>query len=284
MSASDRHKGGRKVPLSELPELTPWLEQQELKQQLLAQSGGGEAFVALAAPMLKRNLIGVDPRARTRADRGQLKALLRRGFSIDEIARAFAEAWLRDDDTLYLPRRRPSESALVVYGVPLLVLATVFMLTLLGVFQAYPRWLALFVYFAPLLLVPFGPLLWLSVTLWRGFLQGVEQVTRPAPAVVNLTAVEEPTALSGMVLDTQAEQALMPSEPPAVPTDQILEEAAYRVSFEGTDYALADLSDAARQQLADLRLCEQAMQRLQQRLVVYQSVRAVYAQALLEAL
>ena len=213
-----------------------------------------------------------------------MQRLRRRGFSAAEIARAFAEAWLREDEILYLARRRPSESALVVYGVPLLVLAAVFTLTLLSVFQAHPRWLALFIYFAPLLLVPFVPLLWLSVTLWRGFLQGVEQVAQPAPEVVNLTAVEAPLPLSDRPLDTRAEPALMPSEQAAVPPHRAAEDACHRVSVEGTDYALADLSDAARQPFANLRLCEQDMQRLQQRLTICQSARAVYLQAVREAL
>ena len=85
-------QGGRSIPLSDLPELTPWLEQEALKQQLLTQSGGGDAFVALAAPMLKRSILGVDPQARLSTDRGQLKALLRRGVTHDQITRAFAEA------------------------------------------------------------------------------------------------------------------------------------------------------------------------------------------------
>jgi dTDP-6-deoxy-L-talose 4-dehydrogenase (NAD+) len=42
-------------------------------------------------------------------DCSALKALLRRGFSHDAIARAFADAWLRETETLCLPRRALSD-------------------------------------------------------------------------------------------------------------------------------------------------------------------------------
>jgi hypothetical protein len=52
------------------------------------------------------------------------------------------------------------------------------------------------------------------------------------------------------------------------------------LTIDGTEYNLADLSDAAKQQLANLRVCDQEIQRLQQQLGIAQTARASYANAL----
>ncbi|MCF7996986.1 MAG: DUF6447 family protein [Chromatiaceae bacterium] len=51
-------------------------------------------------------------------------------------------------------------------------------------------------------------------------------------------------------------------------------------TIDGTEYSLADLSDAAKQQLTNLRICDQEIQRLQQQLAIAQTARAAYANAL----
>lgn len=316
MSPRDTHKGGRKVPLSDLPELTPWLEQTELKQQLLAESGGGEAFVALAAPMLKRSILGVDPSTRLSTNRGQLKALLRRSVSVDEITHAFAEAWLTESDILTLPRRAWSDRPVLVYGIPLLILGAALITTALVVFQAHPRWMGPFIYTAPVFMLAVAPLLWLLIRAWRRTLRGADAVlARPSTQVVDLVpseALGTDQPQTALALDTQAVESLTPqaAEAPSSSTQSVLEaepalssnpatpetnpskppiepppestmtDQTQTLSIDGTEYNPADLSNAAQQQLTNLRICDQEIQRLQQQLAIAQTARGAYANAL----
>lgn len=57
-------------------------------------------------------------------------------------------------------------------------------------------------------------------------------------------------------------------------------EQTQTLTIDGIEYSLADLSDAAKQQLANLRVCDQEIQRLQQKLAIAQTARASYANAL----
>jgi hypothetical protein len=52
------------------------------------------------------------------------------------------------------------------------------------------------------------------------------------------------------------------------------------ITIDGVDYALADLSDNARAQLNNLRVTDQEIARLEQRLAIFQTARATYANAL----
>ncbi|MEA3641116.1 MAG: DUF6447 family protein [Lamprobacter sp.] len=52
------------------------------------------------------------------------------------------------------------------------------------------------------------------------------------------------------------------------------------LTIDGIEYHLADLGDAARQQVTNLRVCDQEIQRLQQQLAIAQTARAAYANAL----
>jgi hypothetical protein len=52
------------------------------------------------------------------------------------------------------------------------------------------------------------------------------------------------------------------------------------LTIDGTEYRIADLSDAAKQQLMNLRACDQEIQRLQQQLGIAQTARGAYATAL----
>lgn len=52
------------------------------------------------------------------------------------------------------------------------------------------------------------------------------------------------------------------------------------LTIDGIDYDPADLSDNARSQIANLRICDQEIARLQQQLAIAQTARAAYANAL----
>ncbi|ASK17932.1 DUF6447 family protein [Vreelandella alkaliphila] len=55
---------------------------------------------------------------------------------------------------------------------------------------------------------------------------------------------------------------------------------AKTVTIDGQEYNLSDLSENARNQLTNLRLTDQEIQRLNQQLAIAQTARAAYANAL----
>ncbi|MFP4155650.1 MAG: hypothetical protein ACLFSG_08150 [Halothiobacillaceae bacterium] len=56
------------------------------------------------------------------------------------------------------------------------------------------------------------------------------------------------------------------------------------ITIDGKEYALADLSDEAKTQIANIRATEEEILRLQRQLAIAQTARATYARALGEAL
>lgn len=52
------------------------------------------------------------------------------------------------------------------------------------------------------------------------------------------------------------------------------------ITIDGKDYALEDLSEAAKSQLTNLRVTDQEIARLQQQLAITQTARTTYANAL----
>ena len=58
------------------------------------------------------------------------------------------------------------------------------------------------------------------------------------------------------------------------------EQTTQTLTIDGTEYNLAELSDNARSQIANLRVTDQEIQRLNQQLAIAQTARAAYARAL----
>ena len=56
------------------------------------------------------------------------------------------------------------------------------------------------------------------------------------------------------------------------------------VTIDGSEYGIADLTDAARAQVTNLRVTDQEIARLKQQLAIYQTARTAYARALAEEL
>lgn len=56
------------------------------------------------------------------------------------------------------------------------------------------------------------------------------------------------------------------------------------LTIDGKEYRINDLSDEAKQQLANLRVTDQEIERLQIQMAITQTARAAYAKALAEAL
>lgn len=57
-----------------------------------------------------------------------------------------------------------------------------------------------------------------------------------------------------------------------------------KITIDGTEYALNDLSSAAKEQLNNLQITEQEIQRLNTQIAIAQTARSAYAQALKNAL
>ena len=198
---------------------------------------------------------------------------------------------------------------MLVYGLPLLVLGGVLITSALVVFQAKPRWMGSFIYTAPLFMLVVAPLFWLLIRAWRQALRGADAVlTHPPAPVVNLIPAEEleTAQQTPLLLNTQTVEALTPltedaqpgtpfSTQPSAPrfiheaepkpasqpeSHSTMSEPTQTLTIDGTEYNLADLSTAAQQQLTNLRLCDQEIQRLQQQLAIAQTARGAYAQAL----
>ncbi|MGE6512547.1 DUF6447 family protein [Vreelandella aquamarina] len=56
------------------------------------------------------------------------------------------------------------------------------------------------------------------------------------------------------------------------------------ITIDGTEYNVADLSDNAKQQVANLRVTDAEIEKLKQQLAIYQTARTAYARTLSEEL
>lgn len=59
---------------------------------------------------------------------------------------------------------------------------------------------------------------------------------------------------------------------------------AQKITIDGTEYNAADLSDDAKQQIANLRVTDAELERLNIQLAIAQTARNAYAKALSEAM
>jgi glycerate kinase len=62
------------------------------------------------------------------------------------------------------------------------------------------------------------------------------------------------------------------------------DEKTQTITIDGTEYHLTDLSDNAKQQVANLRVTDAEIEKLKQQLAIYQTARTAYARALAEEL
>jgi hypothetical protein len=195
---------------------------------------------------------------------------------------------------------------------PLLALGAALAIVALLVVDAHPGWLGSFIYLAPLFMLVVAPLFWLLLRAWTGALRGAEAVyAGTAPRVTDLAASDaqsqepfpntltlEMAAPAPAARPTECVSVMPPPPLPDVssaasrivlepgthpyqpPTEHPMTEQPRTLTIDGTEYRIADLSDAAKQQLANLQLCDQEIQRLQHQLGIAQTARAAYANAL----
>lgn len=149
-------------PCADFPEFIRLAGQRELTQSLLAETGGGEAFAAKAAELVRMTVLLALP-----VNSASYKRLLdfrRQGYDDSQLSYALALAWLEGNDHFSLPRRGCRER--FSGTVALLLISVVSSLGLLvgamlGLRVAYPDEVAELLSFAPLL----GLVAWIIATL-----------------------------------------------------------------------------------------------------------------------
>ncbi|CAK0756868.1 putative SapC family protein [Gammaproteobacteria bacterium] len=197
----------RAVLCRDLPELNVWRDQFYLKDALLQETGGGEAFVARATQTLYQALLSL--RTDTLVESSQLSHLLTQGYTNEQIARAFAKAWLQNNETLYLPRFRWIDAGWMIHGIP--VLLSVVTVTLMFFFAShqYPKIVATFVWLTSFLAIPALLLTLVYSWVWRGVLGWFSGAVD--------TTQEEHRSLDHLIvrLVAQADPNLPQSPPPA---------------------------------------------------------------------
>lgn len=89
---------------AEIPEFQRFVEQAYRRDQLMEQTGGGEAFIAAAMPVIRKNVIQALPYASPSSK--YVHELRRRGVADDVLDRALARAWLDGTGEFHIPRAR----------------------------------------------------------------------------------------------------------------------------------------------------------------------------------
>jgi hypothetical protein len=111
-------------PCADIPEFQRFVQQAYRRDQLIEQTGGGEAFVAAAMPMIRKNVIQALPYASPSSK--YVHELRRMGVADQVLDRALAQAWLDGADEFRVPRARKRDFltgtlALLAYSVTAVV-------------------------------------------------------------------------------------------------------------------------------------------------------------------
>jgi hypothetical protein len=89
-------------PCADLPEFDAFRQQDYRKQALLQQTGGGEAFVAAAAPVIRKSVLQALPYGSPSAK--YVQALRSQGVTDEVLDQALARAWLADASEFKVPK------------------------------------------------------------------------------------------------------------------------------------------------------------------------------------
>lgn len=85
---------------SELTEFQSFMKMDFLKQSLLEQTGGGDAFIESTIPAIKLQVLGT---VRNPESLVFLRKLRKAGYDDEMICRVLAHAWLAESETFALP-------------------------------------------------------------------------------------------------------------------------------------------------------------------------------------
>ncbi|MES2999409.1 MAG: hypothetical protein V4787_01850 [Pseudomonadota bacterium] len=103
-------------PCADIPEFERFRTQEYRREALMQQTGGGEAFVEAAAPVIRKNVLQALPYA---SETGKyVHALQRNGVSGEILERSLARAWLDASEHFLVPKPRKRD---LFYGTPALL-------------------------------------------------------------------------------------------------------------------------------------------------------------------
>lgn len=91
-------------PCADIPEFQRFVQQAYRKSALMEQTGGGQAFVQAAMPLIRKQVIQALPYASPSSK--YIHELQRAGVSAQVLDRALAQAWLDDAPQFWVPRSR----------------------------------------------------------------------------------------------------------------------------------------------------------------------------------
>lgn len=139
-------------PCADIPEFQRFVQQDYRKRALLEQTGGGEAFVQAAMPVIRKQVIQALPYASPSSK--LIHALQRAGIGAQTLDRALAQAWLDDAPQFWLPRPRrrdifSSTLALLAYSVTVSVFCMIELVAYLR--HAHPDLATTLLAFPPLI-------------------------------------------------------------------------------------------------------------------------------------
>ena len=160
---------GYSVPCRDLPELQAWRENALWRDALLQETGGGAVFVERATQTLKQTLLSQPPSSDITPSR--LSRLLQKGYTHEQVARAFAVAWLLGTDNFYLPRFRWVDSVWVTHGIPILASLVTVTAIALALVVIDPDFIVGIYFLASFLAIPALGLVWLYGRVWRVLLR-----------------------------------------------------------------------------------------------------------------
>jgi hypothetical protein len=122
------------LPCADIPEFQRFVQQDYRKQALLEQTGGGDAFIEAAAPVIRKNVLQALPYASASSKR--VHKLRRQGVDDAVLDRALARAWLDSADHFMVPPPDRSRAfygtgALLGYSILIVVVALILMVNYL---------------------------------------------------------------------------------------------------------------------------------------------------------
>ena len=121
-------------PCADLPDFQRFVQQAYRKEALLEQTGGGDAFIEAAAPVIRKSVLQAAPYASPTSKR--VHQLRRMGVTDDILDRALARAWLDASDEFYVPRPNRTQAfygtgALLAYSIVIVLVVMIEMVNYL---------------------------------------------------------------------------------------------------------------------------------------------------------
>lgn len=157
-------------PCAELGAFQSLAEQKELRQALIAETGGGEAFIQRAIETITQLVI----HAAVGKKEPLLAELRKLGYSELEITTALAQAWLEETETFALPKIAQTQKFQKKGGIIFVALIITCLLATIFIFgfrHIFPDLIGTLLAFPPLIALPatifYVLVYWILKKIWR---------------------------------------------------------------------------------------------------------------------